>query len=163
MVPGLYGIFTTSDGWIAVVGVVGSSRDVFFGLIGRPEIVDEFPQLLYSEADKAAVFPRIDQALATRTTAEWCAAFSEAGIRHAPVRDYEAVVTDPGVWENGYLVRGGGEGGDGVLVASPVRFSETPARTGERAPELGEHTEEVLLELGFSWEDITRLSDEKAI
>jgi crotonobetainyl-CoA:carnitine CoA-transferase CaiB-like acyl-CoA transferase len=64
------------------------------------------------------------------------------------------------VWENGYLTRTAA--GDPV-VASAVRFSDTPARTGEVAPELGQHTEEVLLENDFTWDDITALRDAAAI
>jgi crotonobetainyl-CoA:carnitine CoA-transferase CaiB-like acyl-CoA transferase len=48
-------------------------------------------------------------------------------------------------------------------VASAVRFSDTPARTGEVAPELGAHTEEVLLEHGFTRDDIAALTEAGAI
>jgi len=85
---------------------------------------------------------------------------TEHSLRHAPVRDYAGVIADPGVWENGYLTRTAD--GDPV-VASAVRFSGTPARTGEVAPELGQHTEEVLLEHDFTWDDITALRDAAAI
>ena len=46
------------------------------------------------------------------------------------------------------------------MIGSPIRLSETPAQPGQLAPELGQHTEEVLLEIGFSWEDITTFRDE---
>jgi crotonobetainyl-CoA:carnitine CoA-transferase CaiB-like acyl-CoA transferase len=45
----------------------------------------------------------------------------------------------------------------------PWRFSETPARVMPSAPELGQHTEEVLLSLGYAWDDITALRDGGAI
>jgi crotonobetainyl-CoA:carnitine CoA-transferase CaiB-like acyl-CoA transferase len=159
LIPGLYAIFRTEDGWIAVVGVVGALRRRFFELIGRPELNDQFAQPLYWEAEKAALFPLIDEALSVATTAEWCARFRDAGIRHAPVRDHAEVIADPGVWDNGYLVNV-----DGVdVVAAPVTFSETPATTSGVAPELGQHTEEVLLELGYTWDDITRFQSANAI
>ncbi|MEY2435065.1 MAG: hypothetical protein QOC92_4790 [Acidimicrobiaceae bacterium] len=159
LIPGLYAIFPTADGWIAVVGIVGSLRQTFFEVVGRPEFTERFAQPLYWEAEKAELFPLLDEAFATATTAEWCDRLRAAGLRHAPVRDHGEVVADPNVWANGYLVNI--EGVD--VVAAPVSFSSTPARSSAVAPELGQHTEEVLLELGYTWDDITRLQDSGAI
>lgn len=159
LIPGLYGIFTTADGWIAVVGIVGAVRGQFFELIGRPELSEKFPSPLYSEDDKARLFPLLDEAFRTRTTDDWCELLASAGMRHAPVRDYSDVVADDGAWENGYLVKVTGSGGDVTVPGSPVRFSDTPARAAAEAPELGQHTEEVLLEVGYTWEQISALSE----
>ena len=49
------------------------------------------------------------------------------------------------------------------VVAPPVKFSRTPATVRTAAPEFSQHTEEVLLELGYTWEDIQRFSEEKVI
>jgi formyl-CoA transferase/CoA:oxalate CoA-transferase len=163
MVPGLYGIFRTGDGWIALVGVIGPARTMFFDLVGRPDLAERFDQFYYFQAEKEALFPLLDEAFSTRPTAEWCDILRQAGIRHSPVRDYAQVVADPGVWENGYLTRDDGSDRRDVAVGSPVRFSATPARRGGLAPELGQHTEEVLLEAGYTWDEITSLSDAGAI
>jgi crotonobetainyl-CoA:carnitine CoA-transferase CaiB-like acyl-CoA transferase len=159
MIPGLYGIFPTADGWIAVVGVVGPARTTFYETIGRPELAARFPDALYWEAQKAELFPLLDAVFVTRTTAEWCEHLGAAGLRHAPVRDHAQVVADPGVWANGYLTRVDGPDGEVAVVPPPVRFGETPARPGALAPELGQHTEEVLLESGYSWDDIGNLRE----
>jgi CoA:oxalate CoA-transferase len=159
LIPGLYAIFRTQDGWIAVVGVVGALRTTFFETIGRPEFVERFGQTLYWEAEKAELFPLLDEALMTDTTAAWCDRFRAAGIRCAPVRDHGEVIADPNVWANGYLVNIDGHD----VVAAPVAFSATPARSSAVAPELGQNTEEVLLELGYSWDEIARLQDANAI
>jgi formyl-CoA transferase len=80
------------------------------------------------------------------------------------VRDHSEVLADPGAWENGYLRSVPGPGGDEVTVpGSPVRFSATPATAAGSAPELGQHTEEILLELGYSWEEITHLAEQNAV
>lgn len=163
LIPGLYGIFRTSDGWVAVVGIIGALREEFFKLVGRPELTAMFPQPLYSEEDKAKLFPLLDEAFALRTTAEWCRTLAAAGMRHAPVRDHAEVVSDPAVWENGYIVSVEGAHGEVRVPGSPVRFSATPARAAAHAPELGQHTEEVLLEIGYTWDEIDELSSSGAI
>ena len=160
LIPGIYGVFPTSDGWIALVGVAGADRKRFFDLVGRPELVAQFPGPLYFGDTKRDLFAAIEVTMRTRSNADWCALFAEHRIRHAPVRTHAEVVADPDVWANGYMQRGAD---DQPVVASAVRFSDTPARTGEVAPELGQHTEEVLLEAGFTWDDITALRESGAI
>ena len=157
LIPGLYGIFPTADGWIAVVGIIGPDRTRFFEVVGRPDLADRFPQPFYWEADKAELFPVLDDAFATATTAEWCDRLRAAGLRHAPVRDHAQVVADPGVWANGYFAEVEGPAGVEQVVGAPVAFGRTPGRSPAFAPELGQHTEEVLLELGYTWDDITPL------
>ena len=48
-------------------------------------------------------------------------------------------------------------------MSSPVGFSATPAAPRGTVPELGQHTEEVLLEVGYSWDDIAELQQQAAI
>jgi crotonobetainyl-CoA:carnitine CoA-transferase CaiB-like acyl-CoA transferase len=48
-------------------------------------------------------------------------------------------------------------------IASPVNLSETPAAMRRPAPEFSQHTEEVLLEMGYAWEDIARLKEQGII
>ena len=163
LIPGLYGIFPTADGWIAVVGVAGQARTKFYETVGRPELSDRFGQPLYWDAEKAELFPILDEVFKTRPTAEWCDALGAAGLRYAPVRDHAQVIADPAVWENGYLAKVEGPTGEISVVAAPVRFSDTPARSPAVAPELGQHTEEILLELGYSWDEITALRDASAV
>ena len=162
MIAGIYGIFPTSDGWIAIVGVVGPQRPVFYEIIGRRELEADprFATPLLTEEQKAELFPIIGDALRERTTSTWCEAFAAAAIRYAPVRDYAAVAADPQVWENGYLrTIEDDHGAEVQIVGSPITLSEHPAKLGGAVPELGQHTEEVLLELGYSWDDIGALRD----
>jgi crotonobetainyl-CoA:carnitine CoA-transferase CaiB-like acyl-CoA transferase len=166
MIPGIYGIFQTSDGWLAIIGVVGPARDLFYRTIGRPDLIERFPGLLYFEDDKAALWPMLDEAFATKTTAEWCDLLGAARLRFAPVRDHAQVAGDPGVRANGYIVTVADQdapGSEVSVVKTPVRFSDPVAAVRTHVPELGEHTEEVLLEAGYSWDDIAELATEGAI
>ena len=49
------------------------------------------------------------------------------------------------------------------LVATPVKFHQTPASVRSSAPEIGQHTEEILLDLGYTWDDIADLKSKGAI
>jgi crotonobetainyl-CoA:carnitine CoA-transferase CaiB-like acyl-CoA transferase len=70
---------------------------------------------------------------------------------------------DPQVEPNGYVVTNlDGQGNPYQIVSAPVQFDETPPAPA-RAPEHGQHTEEILLELDFDWADITRAKDCGAI
>jgi crotonobetainyl-CoA:carnitine CoA-transferase CaiB-like acyl-CoA transferase len=160
LIPGLYGIFPTADGWIALVGV--TQREKFFAAVGRPDLLDDerFASPILWPAEKAALFAELAQAMITRATAEWCEVLTAADQRVAPVCDLAAVAADPQAWANGYFAPD--ESGQ-PMVGSPLRFSETPTRLGGPAPELGQHTEEVLLELGYTWDDIADLRDASAI
>jgi len=157
LVPALYGIFATADGSIAIVGLVGAERRKFFDVIGRPELADRFAQPLYWADDKAALFPLVDEAMGAATTAQWCERLSAAGLRHAPVRDHAQVCADPDVWANGYLTTVEGPDGPEPVVSVPVRFGATPGQPQGGAPRLGQHTDQVLGELGFSPAEIAGL------
>jgi CoA:oxalate CoA-transferase len=166
MIPGIYGVFPTSDGWIAVVGTAGPARDVFYTTIGRPDLIERFPSLLYFEEDKAALWPILDEVFATKPTAEWCELLRAAGLRFAPVRNHAEVAGDPGVRANGYIATvddPASPGHPAEVVAAPVRFSDPLPEARSQPPELGQHTEEILLESGYSWDDIAKLSAEGAI
>ena len=143
--------------------MIGPARPRFYQVMGRVDLDEKFPALLYSEADKDAIYAELAPVFSTRTTADWCSVLSEAGIRHAAVRDYAAVAADPSIWENGYLLRAADHGLEADVVGTPVRFSDTPAAAAGTAPELGQHTEEVLIELGYTWDDIALFREAGAI
>ena len=163
MIPGLYAIFPTSDGWIAIVGAIGSARTRLFEILGRPELSEQFSQPLYWETEKSELFPMLDKLFSTRSTAEWSELLTAADIRFAPVRTLAEVVDDPTVRSCGYVTTVEDASGDVTVVAAPVRFSDTPGQPAAVAPELGQHTEEVLVEAGYTWDDIARLRDAGAI
>ena len=165
MVPGIYGMFKTADGWLGIIGVAGPARDLFYRTIGRPDLIDRFDQLLYFPEDKAELWPILDEVFASKTTREWCDLLGAAGLRFAPVRDHAAVVADPGVRANGYIAPledPDDADTETLVVRTPVRFSEDLAPLQAHLPELGEHTEEVLLEAGYTWDDISALSERGA-
>ena len=166
LLHGLYGIVPTADGHVAIVGVAPTHREAFFETIGRPELARDprFSSGFYPPAVKRALFDEMADAFRERTTADWIPRLRALDVRCAPVRDYLEVMRDEGVFANGYLQRFGDPAqGEQTTIGSPIRLSDTPARPGRSAPELGQHTEQVLLELGLDSNEIAALRAERAI
>jgi crotonobetainyl-CoA:carnitine CoA-transferase CaiB-like acyl-CoA transferase len=94
----------------------------------------------------------------------WLERLGKAGLLAGPVNDFHGLREDPQVIANGYLAEIPGDFGQVVhAVANPVRYSATPVRRPAHAPELGQHTEEILLELGYDWDRIAALRERGAI
>lgn len=155
MIPGLYGIMPTADGWLAVVGVTADKKPAFYNAIGRPDLIDDarFATPLLSKPQKAELFAVLAEVFVQRPTAEWCEILRAAGQRYAPVRTYAEVADDPQVWDNGYLAEVDGT----RVVGTPIRLSDTPTRVGGPAPELGADTMEVLRAAGYSDDELAAL------
>ena len=92
----------------------------------------------------------------------WLKRLNDAGIPAEPVNDYSDLEKDPQVIANEYVVEIEDPIHGKVKVPGvPVKLSETPGRVEKLAPELGQHTEEVLMELcGYTWEDLAKLREE---
>ncbi|MFP6824215.1 MAG: CoA transferase [Pseudomonadales bacterium] len=157
LVPAAYRIFQTSDGWISLIGLSAEAKDVFFALVGRPEMAldPRFDALLVSPEELKSLVGELEPIFLERTTDEWCELLQEAGARFAPVRNYAEVVADKGVWENDYFVEIKDDAGQSQrVVGTPIRMSETPLQPSAIAPDLGQHSEEILKEAGYSAADI---------
>lgn len=165
LIPALYGIMPTADGWIAIVGVQPQQRAAFYSAIGRPDLLDDprFATPLLGPAEKAALFELLADVFVSRTTDEWCAVLAAAGQRFAPVRDYAEVVQDPQVWANGYLVRDGDGDDATTIVGTPIALSDTPTTPGGPPPALGADTDAVLTAAGFTDDEIIALRASGAI
>ena len=86
------------------------------------------------------------------------------GCIWAPVQTLDQVVNDPQLHANGYAATlRHDQHGDFRVVSAPIKFQRTPGQVRRAAPELGQDTESVLLESGYSWDDIQALKDADAI
>ena len=106
----------------------------------------------------------MDKKFATGTREEWFEIFKKEGIIYAPIQSPGEVVNDPQALANDYVTWFDHPVlGRTKMVGFPWYFSQTPASVRREAPEFGQHTEEILLELGYTWDDTTELKDEKVI
>ena len=106
----------------------------------------------------------MDEKFATRTRDEWFGIFQREGLIHSPVQTLTEVIDDPQAMANNYVTSFEHPVlGRTKMVGFPWDFSQTPASIRREAPELGQHTEEILLEMGYNWDDITQLKTEGII
>jgi crotonobetainyl-CoA:carnitine CoA-transferase CaiB-like acyl-CoA transferase len=106
----------------------------------------------------------LDERFATRTRDEWMDTFKKEGIIYTPVQSPTEVFKDPQALANNYIIDVEHPvWGKIQMLGFPWSFHDTPVSVQREAPELGQHTEEILLELGYTWEDITGLKDAGAI
>ena len=105
----------------------------------------------------------LDKAFETRTLEEWGDVLDAHNVWFAPVNTITDVIADPVSRDAGVFQQVDGPDGPVEIVATPGDFSGTPSRPRGLAPELGQHTEEVLLELGYDWDAIIALKDNGAI
>jgi len=105
--------------------------------------------------------PKLFQITRSKPRSYWLERLEKAGIPAAPVNDYADVAADPQVIANEYVVEIDDPIHGKVKVPGiPVKLSKTPGKVDKLAPELGQHTEEVLMEvLGYTWDDLAKLRE----
>jgi crotonobetainyl-CoA:carnitine CoA-transferase CaiB-like acyl-CoA transferase len=109
-------------------------------------------------AHKGELIARVTERLAERTAAEWEAIFTAADVPCTRLRPVPELLVDPHVGTNGMLATVAHPGlGPVRYLGTPVRLAGTPGRPPDPPPALGEHTDAVLLETGYSRDAIARL------
>jgi crotonobetainyl-CoA:carnitine CoA-transferase CaiB-like acyl-CoA transferase len=160
-------VYRGSDGKHFVIGMNGQRWwPGICKAIDKPEwLTDErFAGVAARSQNADALIAEFDAIFATRTADEWVELFSKQDLMAARVNDYAEVAHDPQNLENGYITTVEREDGPPVqMVGLPVIFSKTPGCIRNLAPEIGQHTEEVLLEAGYTWDELAELREHGAI
>jgi crotonobetainyl-CoA:carnitine CoA-transferase CaiB-like acyl-CoA transferase len=135
--------------------------------LGHPELAQDprFADHDARTANAAECVAILDGIFGARPRAYWLKLLATLTMPFSPVQGPADVVTDPQTLANGYVTEADlDDAGPQRLLGFPVRLSETPLAVRRRAPELGEHTEQVLIEvLGLDWDDLTELRDQSVI
>ncbi len=108
----------------------------------------------------------LDEIFMTKPRSEWLTVLRQAdNVIYAPIQSPSDLINDPQVLANDYIVDCNHQVlGPVKVVGIPVQFSKTPGVVKCEAPEFGQHTEEVLMEVGgYTLEEITRLREEEVI
>jgi len=154
----LVGTYPTKDGRFVALVLLQSERfwpDLCTHL-ERPDLLDDprFKDTAARYENRRECIQVLRDVFRTRTYDEWCARLETLAGVWAPLRTALEVHDDPQVVANGYLEpMTTSSGAPFVLPANPVQFDETPPSVGG-APDHGEHTDEVLLELGLTYDEI---------
>ncbi len=119
--------------------------------------------MLARQANSAELVAVLDAIFATRTRDEWGTIFDQHGVWWAPLQATHEVVDDIQAEGAGAFVDVPAADGFIRMVATPVDFGSTPIEARSMPPETGQHTEQILLELGYTWDEIIALKDDGAI
>ena len=157
---------TKDDRWLALVVI---QPDPFWRSfcehIDRVDLVDDprFVDFQARMANCTELIDLLDDVFGARTLGEWIDRLQTFEGVWAVNQVPDEVVEDPQVIANGYLVPGEEPGPPLTVVTAPAQFDGQALTSLRRAPEHGQHTEEVLLACGYSWDDIAELKEQSAV
>ena len=138
----------------------------FCKALGLENIINDsrFNTMDKRSANKTDLIQILDKAFSERTLEEWKADLAGTDLVYSPVQTPVEAVEDPQAKANDFFdVFDHPVWGQIELLPAPQKFSETPGTYRTPAPEWGQHTEEVLQELGYTWDDISAYKEKKVI
>ena len=158
--------YATADGYI---NVAASGEGMWVRLcqaVARPDLLErsEFKGAANRAENRAALNAELNQALAAKASAEWISALNAAGVPCGPIYSMDQVFADPQVQHlHAAATVKHPALGEIRVVNQAVGLSRTPATMASATPEIGQHTHEVLAEVGYSAGDIAGLRQNKVI
>lgn len=165
MVVSPYGVFQTSDRPIAVAPSTQKTWLAMCKLLDLEYLVTD-PN--FDTNDKRRVRRKeinniVNQKTRTQPRDVWIERFNQAGVPCGPINNLKEVFSDPQVLHQEMLLESEQPTGKVKMTGFPVKMTESPARLRRPSPQLSEHAAEILLETGYSREEIERLKKAKVI
>ena len=156
----------TKDGWMTMLPYSGDNWCAFFEAVGHPECIEEFAVRDRVERGRNIdrIYDKMAEIALRRTTAEWEELLLSIDVPHTAFAVLEEVTEQPHLHAVG-LFEELDVPTEGTVVQArpPTRFSASPAGIHRLPPRLGEHSSEILQEVGFSADDIDALVAAKAV
>lgn len=142
----------TRDGWIMVLPYSRAHYDAIFNATGRTDLIgdERYATGRSRIANSGFLYEQVGRALPSRTTQEWLAFFRDHDIPAGAVGSLDDLVERLPESEHPHA-------GRYKVIPPPVRFEAAPQNVRRHAPRIGEHTEEVLLEIGYDQADVVAL------
>lgn len=146
----LSGVFETTDGALVLVGAFKKNplQDICTAL-GIDDISAKYPTLEVQRVHRDFLQQTFRENFAANTTEYWLERLEAQDLLCAPVKSLEDALQDPQTLHNGMVVETPYNGGTTRLIGSPVHLSEAPLDIRHAPPRLGEHSKQILAELGY--------------
>lgn len=160
-----YGTFKASDGYINIAPAGDPMWERLARALGLQEFLED-PRLQSNDGrrqHRQALNETINEITSKRTMAEWIEYLNKEGVPCGPINNLAQTFEDPQVRHQEMLLELEQPTGKVKTLGFPVKMSQTPAKIHRPAPQLGQHTEEILSALGFSSEKIKELKDKGVV
>ncbi len=158
-----YQAFETSDGYVNVGAANQANWERLCVAIGRDELVTDprFVEPRDRMVNIDELVSTLDAIFSQQSSAHWLEKLADAGVPAGPIYDLDEVYSDPQVQAREMMVETDHPVAGRVKnIGIPIKLSETPGQFQRPAPALGQHTNEVLTDLGCSPDDIEKLRGE---
>jgi crotonobetainyl-CoA:carnitine CoA-transferase CaiB-like acyl-CoA transferase len=160
------GVFKTTDGYINIATTGQIIWERFAQAIGRSDFLDnpKYNSFRARSDNRDALNAEIETVTKTKNSAEWVEELNKAGVPCGPIYTINQIFDDPQVKHLDVVADVPNTGDRKLrLVKQPFTLSRTPSRFVAPTPEMGEHTDEIMQEFGFSTAEIENLKQQKAI
>ena len=158
-----YGTFRTRDGFINIAAGNQGMWERLARALGLEELIEDgrFRTVTDRMENRSALTALLEEKLGEKTTKQWEGVLNEAGVANGPILHLDEVFEDPQVLHQEMILEQEHPTiGKIKQLGFPTKLSRTPATLRLPPPLMGEHTDEVLGELGYTTEEIRAMRDE---